>query len=266
MERSKSIVYLCTENDAKSCLGLDALVQDGWNISLAIAYKAPSVRGSLQQKIRKGGQLLLSLMEKVIFRPPVIMRISVIPCKRICEVNKIEYLETDDRSLESCKEKIYSVNPDVILSNGWQFKIKSEVVKLAGIACLNCHSSYLPEYRGGNVTYAPLINGETQSGVSVHEVLEQFDSGRILAQQRVSVDQMETPLTLRTKRALITAGVLIEALESAGNETLYLDNPTSGFYFRCSYQKYLRFRLENVFRKLLGISIKRYTAQDRHDI
>jgi folate-dependent phosphoribosylglycinamide formyltransferase PurN len=266
MERSSSIVYLCTENNLKSCLGLDALIQDGWNISLVISYKAPSHRRTTRQKFWGGVHILLRLMEQMIFRPPAIMMMPVTSCQQICEANQINYIQTEDCTLEGCREHIYSLNPDVILSNGWMFKIESGVAKLARIACLNCHSSYLPEYRGGNVTYAPIINGETQSGVSVHEVLERFDSGRILAQHRVSVDPMETPQTLNTKRALITAGVLIEALEIAGNETLYLNNPLSSFYFRCSYPKYLRLRLENVARKLLGISIKRYSAQNRYDI
>ena len=38
MERSNKIVYLCTENNPKSYLGLEEILKDGWNVVLVIAY------------------------------------------------------------------------------------------------------------------------------------------------------------------------------------------------------------------------------------
>ncbi|MDT8301043.1 MAG: formyltransferase family protein [Sedimentisphaerales bacterium] len=273
MERSKKIVYLCTENNAKSYLGLEEILKDEWNVVLVIAYVHTTqemARKSLCKRLwqtlvnpRRTCLRLYARLKNVLGKNKPLKLMSI---AELCELHTVQYVQTTDNSLQTMKDCIAAVSPDVVLSNGWMFKITEDVFSLAGLIALNCHSSYLPEYRGGNVTYAPLINEERQSGVTVHRLVKQFDAGLILAQERVNIEPGDSPESLITKRAQITGSVLIRALETVGHEELYKENSPSPFYFRCTYKTYRRFKRINFLRKIIGLPIKRYEPKERFDI
>jgi methionyl-tRNA formyltransferase len=69
--------------------------------------------------------------------------------------------------------------------------------------CINVHSAPLPLYRGLMPTFWALRNGETQTGVTVHEIDSKLDNGAILAQQMVPITPADTwdSLVRKTKRA-----------------------------------------------------------------
>jgi methionyl-tRNA formyltransferase len=274
MDRNSSIVYLGTENNSKSCLGLEDILEDGWHVRLVIAYE-PSTQENRRRSFL--GRIECSLAKVIRLCPPIerlirrILRRRRIPIefksmKELSGLHNVPYEAISDRSLQTLKDRIAHISPDVILSNGWMFKVTEDIFSLARLIALNCHSSYLPEYRGGNVTYAPLINAENRSGVTVHQLVERFDAGPILAQRRVSIDPGEIPQSLNAKRAQITGQVIIEAFKIAGHEELYKPNPPSPFYFRCDYATYERYKLINFLRKLIGAPIKRYEPRERYDI
>jgi hypothetical protein len=256
---------LCTEHNAKCCLGLQGLVVDGWNIGLVIAFVPDRNRRPTRLLLGLVRKFLL-LLEKYVFGGNNVKLIPFNSCGNICGTMGISYVSTSDSSLTSVTEDLRLFSPDVILSNGWSFKINSSVSELSNIVSLNCHSSYLPDYRGGNVTYAPLINCEEKSGVTVHELTEKFDSGRILAQCRVFIDRRETTASLNAKRAMVTPGILIEALHKVGDERLYKRNPPSPFYFRCSYERYMYLRLINLVREKFGYSCRKFDPKLRYDL
>ena len=271
MDRDKSIIYICTEGNAKSCYGLHTLIEDGWNIKLVIAFNKKNSKKITSLKeflfaFRRAKNYFLRMIELSLLSQHRTCLFPFDTIIKICQNNDIDHLETEDKTLFSCYSKIIDSHPSIILLNGWMFHMASEISSIAKIVTLNCHSSYLPEYRGGNVTYAPLINQEVQSGVTVHEVVEKFDAGRIIAQHRVSVELGESSLSLNAKRALITGGVLIEALERVGQEEHYLENPISPFYFRCNYETYVKMRFFNSIRRLIGLPMKSYKSKPRYDL
>ena len=275
MKKSETIVYLGTEGSIKTCLGLAEVLADGWSVGLVVAYEGASpkinARYSLAKAVR--GYVtklidlhppLMQLIQKILRRKEKGVEFHTL--KELCSEYNIPYVMTSDQSLQTLKQKINRLHPSIILSNGWMFRITEDIISLASLISLNCHSSYLPEYRGGNITFAPLINEESESGVTVHQLVGKFDAGKILAQQRVAIDSGETPHSLNVKRAKITGKVLIDALEIAGHKELYLPNPPSPFYFRCDYSTYKHYRRINYLRKLIGLPIKRYEAKERYDI
>ncbi|MBC8469691.1 MAG: hypothetical protein H8D56_09490 [Planctomycetes bacterium] len=273
MERSNKIVYLCTENNAKSYWGLEEILKDEWNVVLVIAYvHTPQQMAHkclykrVRQTLASPGRTFLRLYARLKRFLGKKKPLELTCIEKLCELHAVKYVQTTDKSLQTMKDCIAAVSPDVVLSNGWMFRITEDVFSLANLIALNCHSSYLPEYRGGNVTFAPLINEERQSGVTVHQLVKQFDAGLILAQERVNIEPGESPVSLNTKRAKITGRVLIKAFETVGHEGLYKKNPPNPFYFRCDYATYRRFKRINFLRKIIGLPIKRYEPEERFDI
>jgi phosphoribosylglycinamide formyltransferase-1 len=84
---------------------------------------------------------------------------------------------------------------------------------------INTHPALLPKYGGRGffgrrVHEAVLAGGERESGASVHWVTADYDSGPIIAQVRVRIDDAETPASLEAKVKAAERGLLIDTLRS----------------------------------------------------
>jgi folate-dependent phosphoribosylglycinamide formyltransferase PurN len=271
MERSSTIVYLGAEQSLKSSLGLEEILRDGWNVVLVVSWKTGASSepvGRVQRARRVLGNFLrarrgLDRMRRwLLAQPPGPPSSSL---AATAAAHGVECLHSADASLREIEERLVLDRPDVLLSNGWLLKIPDAVLATAKRIALNCHSSYLPEYRGGNSSFAPLINGERESGVTVHEMTSRIDAGRILAQERVMISKNETPESLNAKRARASGNVLIRALEVAGHPELYRENPPSKFYYRCGRRTFRRFLFRNRLRRLLGMTPVRYEPGRRYE-
>lgn len=57
---------------------------------------------------------------------------------------------------------------------------------------INFHYGLLPQYRGANPVLAQMLNGETESGITVHILDEHIDTGPIVLQQKISIEDSDT--------------------------------------------------------------------------
>lgn len=102
--------------------------------------------------------------------------------------------------LEKCtNEKI-----DYIILAGFLRKIPSLLIRHFSEKIINIHPALLPKH-GGQGMYGKFVheavikNKDTETGITIHYVNENFDEGRIIAQFRCSVDSVDTPETIQTK-------------------------------------------------------------------
>ena len=93
---------------------------------------------------------------------------------------------------------------DLIILAGFLLKIPEELVNAFPNCIINIHPSLLPKFGGKgmygkNVHEAVIAANETQSGITIHLVNEEYDKGKIILQQTCTIDQNETPLSLAKK-------------------------------------------------------------------
>ncbi len=98
--------------------------------------------------------------------------------------------------------------------------IPQSVLDLPKHGILNVHTSLLPKYRGASPIQSALINGETETGVTIMKMEAGLDTGPILIQQKISIDPDDTYLNLDHKLAPIGAKALLEALPAYIEGTL----------------------------------------------
>lgn len=95
---------------------------------------------------------------------------------------------------------------EVICLAGYMKKLGAEVLAAYEGRILNIHPALLPKF-GGQGMYgmrvheAVLAAGERESGATIHLVDEEYDQGRVLAQEKIPVKAGDTPETLQ-KRVL----------------------------------------------------------------
>ncbi|MFN2579083.1 MAG: methionyl-tRNA formyltransferase [Pyrinomonadaceae bacterium] len=79
--------------------------------------------------------------------------------------------------------------------------------------CINVHFSLLPKYRGAAPVNWAIVNGETETGVTTMEIVQELDAGPTLLQQSTDIREDETAPELTTRMAEIGAKLLGATLE-----------------------------------------------------
>ena len=116
-----------------------------------------------------------------------------------------------DESVEAVAAKIGVSKPAVIYSFSYRHLIPESVLELAPLGAFNLHPSLLPAYRGRAPVNWVLVNGERETGVTLHHMVARADAGDIVGNRAVAIDDNDNALTLYRK--LVPMGVeLIEEL------------------------------------------------------
>jgi phosphoribosylglycinamide formyltransferase-1 len=124
--------------------------------------------------------------------------------KNVQIISKTALTEYTDKIIEFLKAE----NIDIIVLAGFLLKIPEAFVKAFPNQIINIHPSLLPKFGGKgmygmNVHKAVIENKETESGITIHYVNEEYDKGEIILQAKCEVNENDTPETLSAKiRAL----------------------------------------------------------------
>jgi methionyl-tRNA formyltransferase len=77
--------------------------------------------------------------------------------------------------------------PDLLLAVSWRYLVPREVRERVRLGAYVFHDSLLPKYRGFSPTPWAIIEGEAATGVSLIEMADVVDGGRLVAQERVDI-------------------------------------------------------------------------------
>jgi methionyl-tRNA formyltransferase len=104
--------------------------------------------------------------------------------------------------------------PDLLLCTGFPWRIPAEALAIPRLGAVNGHPSLLPRYRGPSPVAWAIRNGDTELGFTFHRMDEDFDTGPILAQGTVPLDEHDDGWeTLGEKLAPLAFGLFTRALE-----------------------------------------------------
>jgi UDP-4-amino-4-deoxy-L-arabinose formyltransferase/UDP-glucuronic acid dehydrogenase (UDP-4-keto-hexauronic acid decarboxylating) len=96
-------------------------------------------------------------------------------------------------------ERIRAMAPDIIFSFYYRDLLKSDILNIPSQGALNLHGSLLPSYRGRCPLNWVLVNGEQETGVTLHDMTPRPDDGDIVGQERVPIANDDTALSLARK-------------------------------------------------------------------
>jgi methionyl-tRNA formyltransferase len=91
--------------------------------------------------------------------------------------------------------------------------LPSSVLQLPKVACLNIHGSILPKYRGAAPIHYAILNGETETGVTIMYMNEKMDEGDVLLIKKTPVSPEENTGEVHDRLAKIGAEGLLEAVK-----------------------------------------------------
>jgi methionyl-tRNA formyltransferase len=95
--------------------------------------------------------------------------------------------------------ELESLAPDVIVIWSYSMILPGAVIGVPRRGCVNVHGGLLPSYRGPHVMQWAIINGETETGVTLHYVDTGIDTGPVIAEERLAIAPEDDAPALREK-------------------------------------------------------------------
>ncbi len=231
MDKKATIVFL--GEDAFSNIVLSSLIKEGYNISLVVS---PLYNNTIHKRLEN-------------------TTIS----------NGIEYIREKDINSQNVVDKIKEKQPDLLITAHFEKLIKKEIIEIPRMGCLNLHPSLLPYYRGMAPQHWPIINGEQETGITIHFIDETADTGNIVLQKRIPLSDQMYVSDLQQIWTKMYQTVMCEAVEQVVNGYKGIEqNKVEGSYYGKLRPSQCRMNLEgsikNAYNLIRGVSMPYHGA------
>ena len=134
------------------------------------------------------------------------------PTKKLAQENNIEVYQPT--KIKEEYQKIISLNPDIIITCAYGQIIPEVILKSPKYGCINVHGSLLPKLRGGAPIHHAIINGDKKTGITIMYMDKRMDSGDIISQEELPIEENDTLDIVYEKMSLLGANLLIKPLPS----------------------------------------------------
>lgn len=138
------------------------------------------------------------------------------PVKEIALKHGVKVLQYEKIRLEGVDD-LKSLAPDIMVSCAFGQILSQEIIDIAPHGIINVHGSLLPKYRGAAPIQQSVIDGETETGVTIMQTEKGIDTGDILSVSKTPISERETAGELFDRLSVIGANLLIETLDKIEN-------------------------------------------------
>lgn len=128
-------------------------------------------------------------------------------------------VNTVEGNIKEYQQYIEALQPDLIIVIGWYYMIPDSIMKLPPKGAIGIHASLLPKYRGNAPLVWAIINGETETGISLFYFDDGVDTGDIIAQKKFTIEESDTIKEVLEKTKLASREILIENIPLIENNT-----------------------------------------------
>jgi methionyl-tRNA formyltransferase len=153
--------------------------------------------------------------------------------ERLARTHDIDVVTPDDPNTPEWIDRLQTIHPDFIFSFYYRHMLKPDVLAAARRGAFNMHGSLLPKYRGRVPINWAIIKGETQTGATLHEMVEKPDAGRLVDQEAVPILPDDNAKQVFDKVTAAAARTLNRALPKLidGSAQLKPQDLAAGSYF-----------------------------------
>lgn len=135
------------------------------------------------------------------------------PVKVAAQAHDLPVLQPEKMNGSDEMAQIVALAPDFIITAAFGQFLPTALLDAAQIAAVNTHASLLPKYRGGAPVHYAIMNGDTETGVSIMYMVKQMDAGDV-------IDVVKVPITAQDN-----VGTMFDKLSLAGRDLLLATLP-----------------------------------------
>jgi len=135
------------------------------------------------------------------------------PIKKIVIEKKIPIFTPENLKDKDFLAKLSTLSPQLAVVAAYGKILPKEVLDIFPLGCVNLHFSILPKYRGAAPIQWAVIKGEKETGVTGFFMDEGLDTGKIIFQKKIKIEEDEDSISLQKKLIPVAIDVLIKTLE-----------------------------------------------------
>lgn len=117
-------------------------------------------------------------------------------------------------------ETLAKINPDLIVVTAYGKILPESLLNYPKYGCVNVHGSLLPEYRGAAPMQRAILEGKKETGITTMLMDAGLDTGKMLLQARVPIEENDNFETIHDKMGEAGAPLLVETIEKIVAETI----------------------------------------------
>ncbi|MBU0467685.1 MAG: methionyl-tRNA formyltransferase [Candidatus Omnitrophica bacterium] len=140
------------------------------------------------------------------------MKVVVSPIKECALTNDIDVFQPDDLSDPDFVSSLKKINAELFVVIAYGKFLTAELIDLTEYGAINVHGSLLPKYRGAAPINWVIINGETETGVTIIKLNTKMDAGDILSSEKIKILEDDTSISLREKMKDCGKSLLLDTL------------------------------------------------------
>jgi methionyl-tRNA formyltransferase len=135
------------------------------------------------------------------------------PVKQLALQHGMTPLQPGKVKEEAFQEKLRALQPELIVVVAYGQILPKSILRIPQYGAVNIHASLLPQYRGAAPIVWAILKGEKVTGVTTMFMAEGMDTGDILLQREIPIEDDDTAETLQQRLALAGAQLFMETLE-----------------------------------------------------
>ena len=139
--------------------------------------------------------------------------------KKYAVENNLTLFQPKNLKNDNFKNDLINVKADIFIVVAFRMLPKS-IWELPHYGTINLHASLLPEYRGAAPINWAVINGEKSTGVSTFIIDDKIDTGEILLQEKIQINDGDNAGVLHDKLMIIGAQLILKTIDELGHNNL----------------------------------------------
>lgn len=141
------------------------------------------------------------------------MQLTASPVKKLAEGMGLPVYQPKTLRDGEAERIIREINPDIIVVVAYGKILPESILDVPSGGCVNVHASLLPKYRGAAPIQWAVLNGDSETGVTIMYMAPELDAGDIISQKKTAILPDETSGELFERLMVLGAGLLADTLE-----------------------------------------------------
>lgn len=124
----------------------------------------------------------------------------------------IEVYQPESMSTDEALKVVNDIDPDLIITAAFGQLLPENILNVPRLGALNVHASLLPKHRGGAPIHRALINGDSETGVTIMYMAKKLDAGDIISARSIKIEETDNTGILFDKLSRVGTALLLETL------------------------------------------------------
>jgi methionyl-tRNA formyltransferase len=132
------------------------------------------------------------------------------PTKQLAQSFGIKVFQPE--SIKKDHAFMLELKPDLIITCAYGQFIPADVLSIPKLGSINIHASLLPKYRGGAPIHHAIMNGESETGISIMKMAAKMDAGDVYSQHKLKIELTDTYDSLAIKLSALAKTAILKDL------------------------------------------------------